>query len=604
MKKRFILVSALLSLFAFAGAQTADFTVPSWTKYQRTIVAGTPDACVLQPKETPYSINTAINGNPAEQFGVTWFSNEGITGGKLQLVQGKADGAEDFSSPVLTFEAKETAVNNVNYNVSGNNLDDLAGFANNQKRSYVSNKVLLENLTPNTTYSYRVGGINNVWSDIYSFTTAQDSEDAFEFIYITDTQANSDEMFEISRTTVATAQANVPEAKFVLMTGDLVETSGTNNSEWEWEQWFETMKASWKNLPIAASVGNHDSSGNNNWANHFNTDNAFNEAQSDAAAQNAMAGSTYSFVYGDALFMVLNWEDYRKDETYFAAVEKWMKEQIAANTDAKWKIVAFHKNIFTGSKSHQSDSDGRAVRERMAPAFQEMGIDLVFEGHDHVYEVMGVIVAGKEGDVNTYTAVEGAVSNQTIKTGGVREDMTGIHGGTFNVNEGVLYFLNNSAGKKKYEPRTEAEMLAAETATRVPDYFQFFHRFGQTGEPTFSKVKISTDMISIVTYTVNDAGEATEFDAFDVVKTDSGDTGMADTKSVGNLKIYPNPAKDLVEIETEEAIELIRLFSMNGQELLSQKGGKSLSLSSINNGIYTLNVKTDKGMYAEQLIVQ
>ncbi len=585
----------------------ADYTVPSWTLYQRELIAGTlpgEAANVLVSKDAPYNVNTAINGNPASQMGITWFTNAGVTGGKLQLITGTSG---DFSA-AREIDATETELNNVMYVTTGNNNNDLiakTGFEKGETRSYISNKVLIDNLTPNTTYSYRVGGTNDIWSEVYSFTTAKTNKDAFDFIYITDTQSNTDEMFEVSRKTVATAQANVPDAKFVLMTGDLVETSGNNNSEWEWEQWFETMKASWQTLPIAPAQGNHDASGNSNMFYHFNTSKAFNAAQTTDDAKTAMEGTVYSFVYGDALFMVLTWEDYRKDETYFAAVETWMKEQIAANPDVKWRFVAFHKNMFTGSKSHQSDADGKIVRERMAPAFQDMGIDLVFEGHDHVYEVMGVIVAGKDGATNTYSKAADAVSEQTTTTGGVREDMTGIHGGTFNVEKGVLYFLNNSAGKKKYEPRTETEMTAAENATAVPDYYQFFNRFGQTGEPTFSRVSVSTDAVNISTWTVNDEGETALFDSFKVIKTDSTSAVITNLISESNkISIFPNPAGEQVTIESTEEIRNIRIFSIAGQTVLSQENGNPINLSGISNGVYVVSVTTTSGVYNEQLIVK
>ncbi|MDR1698667.1 MAG: metallophosphoesterase family protein [Prevotellaceae bacterium] len=523
MKKQLILINILLlPFFLSVNAQIeTDYTVPSWTQYQRTVKAGNADQSVLVGKFAPYNVNITINGNPSTQFGATWYSNAGITGGKLQIAEGNTGNFGDARE----ITAASTAVNNIPYTHSRNGLQALTGITDGVKRSYVSNKVLIDNLKPNTTYSYRVGGVNGVWSETGTFTTAKDGKDEFSFIYVTDTQAKDEQMFGVSRKTIAAAQKNAPDAKFLLITGDLVESPGTDNSEWEWEQWFETMKASWQTLPIAPTQGNHDTSSNSNWFHHFNTDKSFNAAQTNAAARTAMEGTVYSFVYGDALFMILNWEDYKKDETFFAAVEKWMKKQIAGS-DAKWKIVCFHKNMFTGSDNHQDDADGRIVRERMAPAFQEMGIDLVLEGHDHVYEVMGVMVAGKEASGNTYAKLADAVTNQTFTAGGKREDMTGIHGGTFNVQNGVLYFLNNSAGKKKYEPRTEQQMKNAEKLTRVPNYYQFFHRFGQTGEPTFSKVTVSTDAIKISTYTVNDAAEPTLFDAFEVIKDGNSNTAI------------------------------------------------------------------------------
>jgi len=45
-----------------------------------------------------------------------------------------------------------------------------------------------------------------------------------------------------------------------------------------------------------------------------------------------------------------------------------------------------------------------------------------------------------------------------------------------------------------------------------------FNKFGQTAEPTFSHVKVSTEAIEVATYTVADNGEISLFDAFSLVK--------------------------------------------------------------------------------------
>jgi hypothetical protein len=176
--------------------------------------------------------------------------------------------------------------------------------------------------------------------------------------------------------------------------------------------------------------------------------------------------------------------------------------------------------MFTGSAGHQSDSDGKIVRDRFAPLFQELQIDLAIQGHDHVYEVIGVIAAAD----GTYTYLANAVSNQTIATPtpadgrSVSADVTGKSGGIYDVSNGVLYFLNNSAGKKKYYPRSQEQMEAAFPQHGVEDYFGLFNRLGQTGEPTFSRIKIDSDSIDIDTYTVDDNGEAALFDSFKIVK--------------------------------------------------------------------------------------
>jgi len=216
--------------------------------------------------------------------------------------------------------------------------------------------------------------------------------------------------------------------------------------------------------------------------------------------------------------MCIDYEDFNKGKIYYTTLEAWMRAQVTANPDVKWKIVTFHRNMFAGGNMHQDGDDCRFIREYMSTAFQDMGIDLVIQGHDHVYEVIGVLVANKSCSINTYTHLPDAVTGQTKVTGGTRADRTGIHGGTYNVSEGVLYFVNNSAGKKKYEPRTKDEMDSSFGKTGVPNYYQLFNCFGQTGEPTFSHISVSTAAITIATYTVSDSGVADLFDEFMVVK--------------------------------------------------------------------------------------
>ena len=524
-KNLFILMCALSLSFGAINAQTeADYTVPSWTMYQRSIKAGSPNTGLLVSKDYPYCVNVTVNGNPCTQFGASWFTNSGVTGSKLQLKEGNTS---DFTG-AREINATSVAVNNIQYISTrvpyGEESVAITGFPAGTKRSYTSNKVLIDNLQPNTTYSYRVGGINGKWSETGTFTTAKTNKEAFDFIYITDSQAYDTGMFEISGKTVAAARQKVSNAKFLLVTGDVIQDYGVDSAEWEWEQWFETMKASWQKLPIAPMQGNHDVSPYDNWYHHFNTSNMFNSSVA-SGAKTAMEGTVYSFVYGDALFMCINYEDYEKGETYFSALEAWMRAQIAAHPNVKWRIAAYHKSMFTGSNTHNPGADGRIVRERMAPAFQDMGIDLALQGHAHTYEVIGVLKVTKSGSTITYNhlgsnAVTGQGSCTPTYTDGNSNSpcASGIKGGTFDVTDGVLYFLNNSAGKKKYYPLSKALMDANYGYTAVPNYFQMFNGFGQTGEPTFSHVTVSTASIKIATYTVSDSGVATLFDEFTVVK--------------------------------------------------------------------------------------
>ena len=71
--------------------------------------------------------------------------------------------------------------------------------------------------------------------------------------------------------------------------------------------------------PLVAVVGNHDNSANKNFTNHFNT-----KSEGFDATMSTTPGSVYSFVYGDALFMAMNSENY-STAGYLDSTKSWMR---------------------------------------------------------------------------------------------------------------------------------------------------------------------------------------------------------------------------------------------------------------------------------------
>jgi len=493
-----------------------NFDVPGFTKLRKAIVSsntGTDADKIktleealknLRPKETPYSIVVNINEDPTSQMAFNWFTNAGVTGGKVQIIKGISSNSAQFAKPMKTVDAKTFPAKDLNYSVKSNSLSTLAGIADNSKRSYMVNKAIVTNLKPNTDYSFRVGSDGH-WSDFGTFKTASDKKADFSFLYTTDPQANNDEMFNISQKTTHTARSTYPNANFWLACGDLVQSDKSANSEWEWEQFFLTQQDLFLHIPFAPIIGNHDKSANKNFSSHFNTSSTDFDV-----AMSTSPGSVYSFVYGDALFLALSFEDYDKPG-YLESLAKWMKVQVSEHADTKWRIAYYHKTLFTGSHSHQDDSDGKLFRDRFAPLFDSLKIDLALQGHDHIYEVIGP-VKGK-------ILVPGAVKNQLQVPVNPRENVTGRLNGVFNVKEGTLYVLNNSAGKKKYEPKSKAEMDSTEAKLGIKNYFGLFSgRFGQTGRPTFSNISVTRDTITVSTFEVFDEGNASLFDKIKLVK--------------------------------------------------------------------------------------
>jgi hypothetical protein len=71
-----------------------------------------------------------------------------------------------------------------------------------------------------------------------------------------------------------------------------------------------------------------------------------------------------------------------------------------------------------------------------------------------------------------------------------------------------------------------------------------------------------------------------------------------------NLTIYPNPSEGELYINTSEKIISISVCNLLGKEVISNAtNNKLLSLYKLNNGIYLLHVKTEKGIVTKRIIL-
>ncbi len=576
-----------------------DWTVPGWTLLlsARKKAAEAPITenlnvlsevmANMQHKDMPYCINASFNGDPATNMAFAWYTNTEVTGGKVQIVAKENATITDFSNPLITLDAVNTNLSRVNYVVAANDPTSTADLAVNTKRNYVTNKAKATGLLPNTVYSYRVGK-ENTWSDIRLFRTAKNTKEDFSFIYITDTQANSNDNFECSANALTEAYKLAEDPLFVLVTGDLVESQGSSNSEWEYEQFFESMKNVWSKVPIVATIGNHDASSSNNFYNHFNNDVSYNET---AAVKSTMNGTVYSFVVGDALFMVTNHEDASK-KGYLESLGQWMTEQVNNHPYVKWRIVCVHTGLFSGG-SHQTKEINKTIRDAMLPYYKDLKIDLSIQGHDHVYNAIGTV------DNTTKTIVPGSVKEvETVPVLG-NPNMNGKSGGTFNVTDGTFYFINNSASRKKYSPTSQSSMNSSSSTTGIPNYWNLFTgRFGQTGEPTFSNIRVTRDTIFISTYAVDNAGETYLFDEIKVTKEWTETGTIVNTQD--NISIYyDNNHLKVLGVEAQR----IDLYNAKGQLVAVRKESNELSTASLDNGIYLIRIHSPLGIFNEKILI-
>ncbi len=86
----------------------------------------------------------------------------------------------------------------------------------------------------------------------------------------------------------------------------------------------------------------------------------------------------YSFKKGNVRFFALD-SNYMDPEQL-----TWLTNQLQNSTD-EWKIAFFHHPLYSSAAAHGSSLELRGILE---PLFEKYGVQVVFSGHDHVYERM------------------------------------------------------------------------------------------------------------------------------------------------------------------------------------------------------------------------
>ena len=416
-------------------------------------------------------------GKTAKDLGFAWYSQKK---GEPAVKIGKKEDLSDAQE----FKGTATEINR-----------------SNQKNTYkASNKVTVEGLfEENTTYyySYTDDVKNPNWSEVQSYTTKKTTN--FQTILVGDPQIGASgsqgqgtaddiniavDTFNWNKT-LEQAKITAPNASFILSAGDQIDYAGTDSSDGknvrESEYAGFTYPALLRMLPLATTIGNHESKGTD-YKYHYNNPN------SEDGLGSTNTGSDYYFSYGNVLFISLNSNNRNTVEH-----RELLKKAVESNPDAKWKVVMFHHDIYGSGQPH-SDTDGANLRALFAPLMDEFGIDMCLTGHDHSY-------------ARSYLMADGTAIQY--------DDSVAINP------EGTLYIAAGSAsGSKFYKLATTKQYYIAERSN--------------TQIPTFSTIDFSDESIVIKTYDYNGNKYADDYTLYKTGEKVSMKDLIAQAKEIKN----------------------------------------------------------------------
>ena len=222
--------------------------------------------------------------------------------------------------------------------------------------------ITLTNLSAGAEIVYRVL-TNDVELAQGSFRTAPPLDRSFTFAVIGDSGTGSRDQFAVADRLVAL------DPQLVLHTGDVVYPDGQASGYNPF--FFEPYQALARRAPIYPVLGNHDY--------HSQRGQPYLDAFYLPHNNPADTERYYSFDWGNAHFVAL---DFNAGPD--AQQLDWLKSDLAA-TQQPWKFVFYHQAIYS-SGPHGYEDWVEAKRRLLAPIFEQYGVDVVFNGHDHDYE--------------------------------------------------------------------------------------------------------------------------------------------------------------------------------------------------------------------------
>lgn len=309
----------------------------------------------------------------------------------------------------------------------------------------------------------------------------------------------------------------------------------------------------------------------------------------------------YSFDYANIHFISINSEIgsvYNASHDWIGAsplfsfngsvFTQWLEQDLAANQQ-KWCIAYFHQPPYTDG-SHESTAFWevymKAMRENIVPILENHGVDLVLNGHSHVYE-RSYLIKGLYDDDNTFNPATMVINGGS---GSLSSPYYKYLQGP-NPNTGTVYVVAGNGGSKE----------DGGAGLQHPVMF-----YGDGCDTCIGSFILDIHADTLKGRYLSASGAIK--DEFYIIK--SMQTGLAKPE-LSYFSIFPNPAHHKISISaTANNVSKkwdMTLYDLGGKALFSQNNIPreiELSLEKYPSGAYWLIFRDESGQYFREKIIK
>ncbi len=234
-------------------------------------------------------------------------------------------------------------------------------------------RVTLRDLEPDTIYYLVAGSATTGISREIKMRTIPSDDRSLRFV-------TGGDMGPSYLTRLMLKQAARFDPDFALVGGDIAYANGKLEHVGRWDSWLryyteEMVTASGLTIPLVLAIGNHEVAG------------GFGKTKSDAPFFFNFFGQDrentfFTRRFGKNLvFFILD----TGHVTPHADQVGWLREQLQANQAIKYKAALYHVPLYPSHRDFMGKYSD-AGRKHWAPLFDEYGLTVAFENHDHTYK--------------------------------------------------------------------------------------------------------------------------------------------------------------------------------------------------------------------------